>query len=77
MSRQDEALMHLNWTREAEKNEDFLRARVEYIKCVECWKQANQTGECERELQDAAREYEKFVTRDPIYAKIISFNTFY
>lgn len=72
MSRQDDALMHLNWAKEAERNEDFLRARVEYTKCVESWKQANQSGEYETELQNATREYEEFVTRDPIFSKIIS-----
>lgn len=72
MSRMENGELHLNLARQAEKSGDYLRARVEYMKCVESIKQVNQSGEYEQELQDAAREYEGFVERDPIYAKIIS-----
>lgn len=72
MYRADDALLHLNWAREAEKNGDFLRARVEHLKCVESWKQANQIGGFEAEFQSATKEYEDFVKRDPIFAKLLS-----
>ena len=72
MPRAEDAVFHLNWAREAERNRDFLYTRVEYMKCVESWKQANQSGEYETEFQNATREYEEFVTRDPIYAKLVS-----
>jgi hypothetical protein len=68
MSRNEDAILHLNWARQAEKQGDFLRARVEYMKCVESWKQAGD----EVELQKATKEYEAFVTRDPIFEKLIA-----
>ncbi|QII11200.1 hypothetical protein KsCSTR_18210 [Candidatus Kuenenia stuttgartiensis] len=72
MSRIEGVALHLEWARQAEKTGDYLRARIEYMKCVESVKQVNQAGEYEQEFQNAAREYEEFVTRDPIYAKLIS-----
>jgi hypothetical protein len=72
MPRENDALLHLNFAREAEKRGDFLGARVSYMKYVECWKQANQTGGYDGELQKAMQEYEGFVRRDPIFAKLIS-----
>lgn len=68
MSRNEDAMLHLNWARQAERQGDFLGARMEYLKCVESWKQAGD----EAELQKATHEYEAFVRRDPIYEKLIS-----
>lgn len=68
MSRNDDAVVHLDWARNAEAQGDFLRARMEYLKCVESWKQAGNATE----LQKATQEYEGFVKRDPIYAALIS-----
>lgn len=68
MSRSDDAMMHLAWAREAEKRGDFLAARMEYLKCVESWKQAGETGKKE----DAEKEYEAFVKRDPLFKALLS-----
>lgn len=68
MSRNEHAVLHLNWARQAERQGDFLGARMEYLKCVESWKQAGD----EIEMQKATKEYEAFVKRDPIYEKLIS-----
>jgi hypothetical protein len=68
MSRTEDAILHLNWARQSEKQGDFLRARVEYMKCVESWKQAGD----EVELQKVSKEYEDFAKRDPIFEKLIS-----
>ena len=68
MSRNEDAMLHLNWARQAEREGDFLGARMEYLKCVESWKQAGD----ELELQKATKEYEAFVRRDPIFEKLIS-----
>lgn len=68
MSRNEDAIMHLNWARRAEKEGNFLGARMEYLKCVESWKQASN----EFELEKATKEYEAFVRRDPIFEKLIS-----
>ena len=68
MSRKEDAILHLNCARQAEKQGDFLVARMEYLKCVESWKQAGDSAE----LEKASREYESFVERDPIFEKLIS-----
>ena len=68
MPRNEDAIMHLNCARQAEKQGDFLAARMEYLKCVESWKQAGDNAE----LEKATREYESFVRRDPIFEKLIS-----
>jgi len=71
MSRADDAIMHLNWAREAEKRGDYVMARIEYMKCVESWKQASIDGSCEKEFQAATREYHDFVMRDPLYNSLL------
>jgi hypothetical protein len=68
MSRNEDAMLHLNWARQAEKQGDFLGARMEYLKCVESWKQAGD----DMEIEKASKEYEEFVRRDPIFEKILS-----
>lgn len=68
MSRNEDAMLHLNWARQAEKQGDFLAARMEYLKCVESWKQAGDDAE----LEKATKEYDEFVRRDPIFEKVIS-----
>ena len=68
MSRKEDAMIHLNWARQAEKQGDFLRARMEYTKCVESWKQFGD----EAELKKATKEYEAFVMRDPIFQNLVS-----
>ena len=68
MSRNEDAIMHLNWARQAEKEGNFFGARMEYLKCVESWKHAGN----EFELEKATKEYEAFVRRDPIFEKLLS-----
>lgn len=68
MSRNEDALMHLDWARQAEKRKDYLGARMEYLKCVESWKQAGDNAE----LENATEEYEAFVRRDPIFEALLS-----
>lgn len=68
MSRNEDAILHLNWARRAEKQGDFLAARMEYLKCVESWKQYGDTIE----LEKATGEYEAFVRRDPIFSRLLS-----
>jgi len=67
MSRNEDAMLHLNWARQAEKQGDFLGARMEYLKCVESWKQAGD----DMEIEKASKEYDEFVRRDPIFEKIL------
>jgi hypothetical protein len=68
MSRAEDAMLHLNWARQAEEQGDFLAARMEYLKCVESWKQAGD----DMELEKATEEYEVFVRRDPIFENVLS-----
>lgn len=68
MSRNEDAMLHLNWAKQAEKRGDFLAARMEYLKCVESWKQSGDITE----LEKATREYEAFVSRDPVFEKLLS-----
>ena len=68
MSRNEDAMLHLNWAKQAEKRGDFLAARIEYLKCVESWKQSGDITE----LEKATGEYEAFVRRDPVFEKLLS-----
>jgi hypothetical protein len=68
MSRNEDAMLHVNWAKQAEKRGDFLAARMEYLKCVESWKQSDDITE----LEKATREYEAFVRRDPVFEKLLS-----
>lgn len=68
MSRNEDAMLHLNWAKQAEKRGDFLAARMEHLKCVESWKQSGDITE----LDKATREYEAFVRRDPVFEKLLS-----
>ena len=68
MSRNEDANIHLTWAREAENQKDYLRARIEYMKCVESLRQAGNTIE----LEKTTKEYEDFVKRDPIFKVLIS-----
>ena len=68
MSRNEDAMLHLNWAKQAEKRGDFLAARMEHLKCVESWKQSGDITE----LEKATREYEDFVRRDPVFEKLLA-----
>src|SRR5438128_12417297 len=67
MSRNEDAILHSNWAREAEAERDFLRARMEYLKCVESWKQAGD----ETDLREAQDDYTAFVRRGPIFETLL------
>lgn len=53
----------------AERNGDYLSARVEYMKCIEDLKQS---GVSEEQIQYVTKEYEEFVKRDPVFGKLVS-----
>jgi hypothetical protein len=59
---------HLQKAREAEKIGDYLAARIGFLKCVESFKQVKATAE----LENASKEYEEFVRRDPIFNKLLA-----
>jgi hypothetical protein len=64
-----DGLLHLNWARQAAHSGDTNRARMEYMKAVESWKQASETegGKWATELELANKEYAAFVQTDPAY----------
>ena len=68
MTRDEDALFHLNFARQSESKDDFLGARMGYLKCVESLKQAGNYIESE----NVTKEYDAFVQRDPIFKKLIS-----
>jgi predicted transcriptional regulator len=73
-TRVGDGLLHLSWAREALCLGDINRARVEYLKTVESWKQANQTanGQWDEEVSLAKKEYSDFVRNDPLYINGLS-----
>lgn len=64
-----DGLLHLDWARQAVRAGDAERARMEYMKAAESWRQANETegGRWARELELANKEYAEFVQADPVY----------
>jgi len=68
MSRFQDAEYHLQSARSSEKRGDYLGARMGYLKCVESYKQAGATTE----LEQASKEYDSFVQRDPIFKKLFT-----
>ena len=69
MGRFEDGMMHLEMARKLNKNNDFLGTRMEYLKAVESFKQANS----QIELEKVTAEYEEFVKDDPIFKELISF----
>jgi hypothetical protein len=69
-----DGLLHLDWARQAARTGDTDRARMEYMKAAESWRQANETdgGKWSRELELANNEYADFVQADPVYRNGIS-----
>lgn len=67
------AMFDLAEAREHVSKDDFRGARVSYLKCVEEWRQANEeaNGAYQREWEQAAREYEEFVDRDPVFLELV------
>ncbi|MFQ5777893.1 MAG: hypothetical protein ACE5IP_07790 [Terriglobia bacterium] len=65
-----EAREWLQQARSAVAASDFEGARVYYLKCVESWRQANVLcdGAYQEHWQEATREYESFVEKDPVFA---------
>ncbi|HFQ80978.1 MAG TPA: hypothetical protein ENK33_06345 [Desulfobacterales bacterium] len=64
----NDAMWHLSAARKAEEQGDFLAARMGYLKCVETLKRDSDTVG----LNEATKEYECFVKRDPIFEKLLS-----
>jgi hypothetical protein len=64
-----DGLLHLDWARQAVRSGDTDRARMEYMKAAESWRQANETdgGKWSRELDLTNKEYADFVQADPAY----------
>jgi len=58
------------WAREAEANENFLLARINYMKCVEDMRRSKITGHVFRVAEE---EYDNFVMRDPFYRAGLKF----
>lgn len=71
-SRPREAEEWLQQARNAVAAGDFEGARVWYLKCVESWRQANAlcNGAYEKQWEEATREYESFVERDPTFLSL-------
>lgn len=68
MSRHDDAFMHWERARESVNRCDYLGARINYLKCVESFKQS----ESDKELKQATEEYEAFVKNDPVFNRLVS-----
>lgn len=61
---------HLGWARNSVACGDYLRARMEYLKCVESLKHAD----CDQDTRDLVQlEYDNFVKIDPIFQKLMAF----
>jgi len=68
MGRFEDGILHIEMARRLRKNNDYLGTRMEYIKAVESFKQANS----QVELEKTSSEYEEFVRNDPIFKGLIS-----
>jgi len=67
--RERDGKKHLDWAREAVKDNNFLKARIEYMKCVEAYKQFG-----DKVMWDEAQnEYDEFVKNDPIFKTLVSY----
>jgi len=66
MGRIEDAILHYEQAKLAEKQKDYLFARVEYMKCIESYKQAGDIDQ----LDIVTKEYEDFVKRDPVFNKL-------
>lgn len=63
-----DAMWHLDAARRAERQGDFLAARMGYLKCMETLRQARD----EAGTQEAQKEYDAFVQRDPFFKELVS-----
>jgi hypothetical protein len=68
MGRYEDGLFHIGLARENKRKNDYLGTRMEYLKAVESFKQANAI----KELDEANVEYENFVKNDPIFIGLLS-----
>lgn len=57
---------------EAESQNDFLTARVNYMKAVEELKRTTEPNEYEQLLEPVQKIYDDFVLRDPVYKYLMS-----
>jgi len=60
--------MFLEWAKKAERDGDFLAARMNYMKWIEDLKVSGSPAEV---IESASKEYETFVRRDPVFSKLI------
>ena len=67
-----EARVWQQQARDAFAKNDFETARTCYFKCVESWRQANKLNNeiYQREWEEATREYELFVEKDPTFIRL-------
>jgi len=68
MGRYEDGMMHIGLARKCKQNNDFLGARMGYLKAVESFKQANAT----KELEESNIEYENFVKTDPVFIGLLA-----
>jgi hypothetical protein len=61
-----EALNHLKMAINLELAKDFLGARMHYMQCMECMRDLKET----QEYNTIDKQYEKFVSRDPVFHKL-------
>jgi hypothetical protein len=61
-----EALHHLNAAINLELAKDFLGARMHYMQCMELMRNLKET----QEYEVIEKQYEKFVSRDPVFHKL-------
>jgi|GEM_PF-1580119 len=67
--RLDMAAHHIARAREAEREGDYLGARVSYMQYISALKRTNN----QEALEEAKREYALFVRRDPIFNRMLPF----
>ena len=68
MGRFEDGMLHIDLARKLRTKNDYFGTRMEYLKAVESFKQANSQSE----LEKATAEYEEFVRNDPIFKGLIS-----
>jgi hypothetical protein len=68
MGRYEDGMLHIELARKCKQNNDYLGARMGYLKAVESFKQANAT----KELEEANKEYENFAKNDPVFIGLLT-----
>ncbi len=71
MSRLDDAYLHLDWARKAREQNNFFRARSEYLKATESVRQINGEGKYNADFEAITSEYHNFVKDDPFFHDLL------